>query len=1833
MYAFTFATLCFSCCYDSLDDESDTPSRGGHRQGSRQGRGRRQPFSSGRNYSDVETDSQMDEPRRANRHTSASSRGGQFKGTKKGPPEHCLTGERIEELANELDASELLILISQNEKGFLRAFQHKRFLEYKITLKHLVKLLFDLVESDEAETASHIMSQIFAPASDYAAFVMSVQQLFQGIYTEHRRHIRQENIEAFSQFVRIGKFCIEKIPNNAVKTIQIPLLKDYIRKALLHFGDRIQEKQLLETIEADLLELEMAFDNFEEEQLRESKRQQRKPTRRTRAMVDAERDPPEPFTDLSILPAANELSCEARAFLRPNIVEGPYHHWQHYTDIQFRLLREDFVRPLRKGIVDYLQGESLQGADVRVYTKVKLLQPVSLGSGLGFDISFDCTPLKRVNWSYTKRLINGSLLCISANKFTSIAFATVADRKKELLERGIVTVKFEGSVNGFQLDPASEYTMVESVAYFEAYRHVLSRLQEVVAEHEIDTMPFKQYIVDSTFNDIPLPLYIRFLRAGRAVFDLHGVVQLKHRRLSTRVDLADLSTWPAAEQTDLDHSQMVAMKAALTQDLSVIQGPPGTGKTYIGLKIVQGLLANRELWDPHKKSPILVVCYTNHALDQFLEGIRENPVNGEPPSLTRIGGRCKSELLADCTLFEKVNRAKESRSIPSCLYKDFAQARVDMMTMKKEIEGLMDEIESTKVQLLTEDVVVQYISRQHYRQLVRNFGSSRPIEAWLGLRFSTAQRSSSPFEQLPQGENAYSSDDSDSENEVQIILNDRLVEEREKVYRPRREQLISAFDMTELEEEIDPEGWQTVQMDKKKRQKVIRKQLSRGLQPLSPEKVYNPCDLQPQERWRLYLYWKNRHTEHLLQEVQKLSTKYEESCKDFQVKKQNRDAFVAEGSDVVGMTTTGAAKYNHIIKSIKPKIVIVEEAAEIFEPHIFTSISPSVQQLILIGDHQQLRPKPTCYELETRYNFNVSLFERLIKNGCPYQTLSIQHRMRPEIASLIRPAIYSILYNHETVERYDHVKGIGKDLFFIHHKYAEKSDDEDRKSHSNPHEARYLAALCDYLLKQGYEQSEITMLTLYSGQVIEIKKNLRQLKISHVRTVVVDDFQGEENEIILLSLVRSNREKKIGFVEIENRVCVALSRAKKGMYIIGNGDMLQHKRDTKWPQILKQLKSMNSIGLSLPLQCQIHRDQKVEAETVDDFSKCPEGGCQKLCNTRLDCGHACKRLCHPQDREHKNYKCKEKARKILPKCGHLEMVSCSADITKVKCSQPCTRTLQCGHKCQEKCSSSCTTTCKQLVEKKLSCGHTVKAFCHLQPEDVVCSVPCKSLLQCEHECSGTCGTCARGRLHVQCKVKCGRTLVCEHVCKFPCTPTCPPCTEPCQNFCVHSKCPKMCFEPCTPCQEPCKWRCKHKQCTMRCGEPCNRDPCNEPCTKRLVCGHQCIGLCGEPCPKLCRVCNKDEVTEIFFGDEDEDDARFVLLPDCGHIFERGGLDQWMKIENEHKTSQEIKFKECPKCKTPVKKCLRYSSAIKQYLKDIETIKTKQMEALRSADLSAKLNLVKKSLDETNMTILEELSQLERVILIDSQPGRKQLLMFPHVVKAKLTLLSQIAKVTKILHGVSRDLRSRAAAVSLEISPTVRKTNRDLNRVKEFIGQDYLFEQQMCDAETEIRRLTLIAKVCEFQAKLLKSNKVLNSKQGSTIKSILYYLKMSGWKQEKVSKEKDNEITKFIQALSKIYDVDGLSETERVEIVKAIGLSKGHWFKCPSGHFYCIGECGGAMEKAKCPECGVEIGGTQHTLLATNQLAPEMDGASHAAWSEAANMANFDPQELAQLRFN
>ena len=89
----------------------------------------------------------------------------------------------------------------------------------------------------------------------------------------------------------------------------------------------------------------------------------------------------------------------------------------------------------------------------------------------------------------------------------------------------------------------------------------------------------------------------------------------------------------------VNESQFKSIQSIFTHRISLIQGPPGTGKSFVGKLLLNILLKNRHLYDS-QQSPILLVCYTNRALDSFLEDMLD-----VTNKIIRIGGRSKSELL------------------------------------------------------------------------------------------------------------------------------------------------------------------------------------------------------------------------------------------------------------------------------------------------------------------------------------------------------------------------------------------------------------------------------------------------------------------------------------------------------------------------------------------------------------------------------------------------------------------------------------------------------------------------------------------------------------------------------------------------------------------------------------------------------------------------------------------------------------------------------------------------------------------------------------------------------------------------------------------------------------------------------------------------------------------------------------------------------------------------------------------------------------------------------------------------------------------------------------
>ena len=1220
--------------------------------------------------------------------------------------------------------------------------------------------------------------------------------------------------------------------------------------------------------------------------------------------------PPDNYREIQICPTLKELSSNEKPFLRKNIKKGKYEDGEHYLDVQFRLYREDFIAPLREGIQEVVNKVSRRdrNQNIKLYHNVRIKGKEFTKSGIVYKVAFDPTRFRFTNWNHSKRLIFGSFLCLSRDEFKTMLFGTVANRDPEDLKKGRFDIHFVRGQEVVGIEKRNEcFIIAESPAYFEAYRHVLVGMQGLTE----DNLPFKKYLVECS-PDVDSPLYLRRYEEQDLV--TYNLREVFNNQSVPPVKVLVANDWPQAETLPLNASQLEAFQTAITKEFTVIQGPPGTGKTYVGLKIVQALLRNRRVWDPRRVSPMLMVCFTNHALDQFLEGVREFLPNG----IIRVGGRCKSEdlqifnlgrfvnhdprrnfiyslmkaweiyiqqakafsevrnnanlafdlhleevienrfldqLYYHPNLFESntvsdlfkawvlnkfpakktqrrekycITTLQETNQVPGteCLHdtpikqadnrklsrtpeqKDNQeQAKFDTSASKRDamenqvhfttdrfvssVQKGDDAVKNDKGPGKKDENIVEV--NHYYNTIIKRgdekkqevlwnsegyetFATSNTVKAnctsyvnrtpqerkvQSGESCSTTVYTSNGIEEeanhdqikgdtksaldiaednADYNENRPADENSKTINvdhEVDLIQSQRYEEGEEDMFSPIRNVSESALhqDKNTLVKEDDkvvpndeatrnaPNGeddnemW-TRQQDRHCKQpsnvRICKEDIQRvntlllqgkGFQQEEVARIENMWMLSDSERIRLYLYWLNCFRQRWRLAAGRAEETYDILCNDLDRMKAEEDESSLRKATVIGMTTSCAARYHSVLQQIRPKIVVIEEAAEVLEAHILTSLTQDTEHVILIGDHKQLRPKPTVYQLAQKFNLEISLFERMVLNKMDCKQLSIQHRMRPEIARLTKRIYDHEIIDNDRVKSYPDIRGMQKNMYFVDHTEPENFQ-EGLQSYSNKHEANFVAALCWYLLQQGYERSQITILTMYTGQMLDIKKIMPLSQFNGVRLSAVDNFQGEENDIVILSLVRSNRQESVGFLREPNRICVSLSRARMGFYVIGNFKLLC-SQSSLWKEICKDLESEGQLGNTMPLICEKHGNV-TDVKTAEDFKKVPEGGCNEPCEDRLKCGHVCVRRCHAGDPEHIRYKCRKKClekcpeghpcketchlgrecdqcwvevTKTFPDCKHDIETACGDDIQSLRCIEQCERTLECGHQC------------------------------------------------------------------------------------------------------------------------------------------------------------------------------------------------------------------------------------------------------------------------------------------------------------------------------------------------------------------------------------------------------------------------------------------------------------------------------------------------------------------------------------------------------------------------
>ena len=624
-----------------------------------------------------------------------------------------------------------------------------------------------------------------------------------------------------------------------------------------------------------------------------------------------------------------------------------------------------------------------------------------------------------------------------------------------------------------------------------------------------------------------------------------------------------LEEWPENARSDLDSSQTQALQRMLTKQLAIVQGPPGTGKTHVSVIALKTLHKNMKHGDP----PIIVAAHTNHALDQLLRHVI--PFEKD---FIRLGGFTTDlENIKPRTLHEVKQLVKKPAITGGA-------KRPAMLKMRRLVSDMIAMLRPLMVgTLIPSEVFLQYgiITEAQRESLIEGMKDwlrcSEPdkepgdIELWLGKEIRDANVSQAlqffdfpteevdvEYEQLRELETETKVDEDDDINTLRglcVRLNEPFTGNA------------GPYSPLNTEEKL------RIQLEEQDLWKI--KHSYRGA-------IY--CYMQRQVKLAIRDVFRHKAAEHAV------------LVKELKIGRWEIEANILEQAKIIGCTITGLSKYRGLIASVKPKVIMIEEAAETLEGYMSTACMPSLEHLILVGDHQQLRGHCSCKELEGHPFFlDVSMFERLVRHSIGHTQLIKQRRMIPEIRRLLMP-IYGNLEDHPSVLERKSVPGMGGiNSYFFMHEWIEDTD--NLMSKVNILEADMLVGFFNYLVFNGVKPEQITVLTFYNGQRKLILSRLRRhqnLQGSRFKVVTVDSYQGEENDIVLLSLVRSNHSKSIGFLSVINRVCVALSRAQRGLYIFGNGPLL-FLNSAKWFQIAEAMgENPRRMGWELPIVCEIH---------------------------------------------------------------------------------------------------------------------------------------------------------------------------------------------------------------------------------------------------------------------------------------------------------------------------------------------------------------------------------------------------------------------------------------------------------------------------------------------------------------------------------------------------------------------------------------------------------------------------------------------------------------------
>lgn len=273
---------------------------------------------------------------------------------------------------------------------------------------------------------------------------------------------------------------------------------------------------------------------------------------------------------------------------------------------------------------------------------------------------------------------------------------------------------------------------------------------------------------------------------------------------------------------------------------------------------------------------------------------------------------------------------------------------------------------------------------------------------------------------------------------------------------------------------------------------------------------------------------------------------------------------IVSNAEVITATLVGANYFQ--IKGLKYKTIFIDEAAQALEPATWIPILKT-KKVVFAGDHCQLPPTIKSFEA-AQNGLAHTLFEKCVELHPEAVTLlKEQYRMHEDIMEFSSKTFYGGQLKASENQAKSLLFPEDKPILFIDTAGCGFDEKAENYKISNPEEAGFLLQhLSQYLntLSEFYPEENrpnIAIISPYREQIEEL-----QLQKEHYPTLkewgsslsinTIDSFQGQEREIVYISLVRSNTDQNIGFLSDIRRMNVAMTRAKKKLVVIGDSATL-----------------------------------------------------------------------------------------------------------------------------------------------------------------------------------------------------------------------------------------------------------------------------------------------------------------------------------------------------------------------------------------------------------------------------------------------------------------------------------------------------------------------------------------------------------------------------------------------------------------------------------------------------------------------------------------------------